>query len=89
MIDLEEDERNYLLEMRALTTNANGEEVFAGLTVDESVFYASYIKRARAGDIATPVETDRYILLNHKHETVRRGIISDEARLRIDNPLRH
>lgn len=89
MIDLEEDERNYLLEMRALTTNAKGEEIFAGLTVEESVFYACHIKKVSAGDIATSAERDRYLLLNHKHEAVRRSIISDEAMLRIDNSLRH
>ena len=88
MIDLDESERAYLVEMRALTTDPKGQEVFVGLTADETAFYVGYGKRVLVGGPDTD-ETDKYLVLNEKHEAARLSVISAEVELRTDSPPRH
>lgn len=88
MLNLTDGERHYLQEVRALTTDENGIEVFAGLTLDESERYhfLSNPYRSRNGNHA---ETDEYIALNNKHERARLQIIAAENVLRVQNPKLH
>ena len=88
MIDLDDGERAYLVEMRALSTDSNGQEVFVGLTSEETAFYVAHNKRALVGG-TDPDETDRYLELNEKHEAARLGVIFAEVELRTDSPPRH
>ena len=88
MIEFSDAERAYLNEMRMLTTDANGQDVFVGLTPDETDFYVSYSRLSLAGT-ANPDDADRYLELNEKHEQARLSIIGAEAELRVEKPPRH
>ncbi len=88
MIDFSDDERAYLFEMRRLTKDSQGMEVFVGLTRDETVFYVAYSKKSllRQED---PQEISRYLELQQKHERARLSVIDAEAEIRSSNPRRH
>lgn len=88
MIDLDESERAFLVEMRALTTDSNGQEVFVGLTAGETSYYLSYTKRALIGGTDSS-ETDRYLELHTKHEAARLSVIFSEVELRTNNNSSH
>ena len=88
MIEFGNDERKHLIEMRMLTKDSNGQEVFVGLTLEETTFYVTYSRQSLL-DAENPKDTDRYLELNEKHETARLRVISAEAQLRVDNPPRH
>ncbi|WP_280191178.1 hypothetical protein [Delftia sp. PS-11] len=85
-MNLTEGERAYLIEMRALSTDAAGNEVFAGLTVEESKeFHRLSIRR----DSTSYEEGDRYIQLSDKHETARIQVIAAEAAKRHSGTATH
>ena len=84
MLQLTESRRAYLAEMRALTTDAKGQEVLVGLDVEESVSYLAYAERKVAGN-ATRTERDRYLALHDKHELMRLAVLGAEIQLR-DGP---
>ena len=88
MIDFGKDERAYLMEMRALTTDSCGQEIFVGLTHEESIFYANYSRDSLRGT-ASPDDSEKYLALNQKHEIARLAVIGAEVQLRVDNPPRH
>ena len=70
--------------MRALTTDAKGQEVLVGLDVEESVSYLAYAERKGAGN-ATRTDRDRYLALHDKHELMRLAVLGAEMQLR-DGP---
>lgn len=88
MIDFGDDERAYLTEMRMLTKDSNGQEVFVGLTLEETEFYVTYGRQSLLG-VENRNDADRYLELNEKHERARLNVIGAEAQLRVDNPSRH
>ena len=83
-------DRVYLNEMRALTTNSEGEEVLVGLTHQETKFFMEFSnKRLSGSQRSSDEDRDRYLNLNEKHEKERLSILAAENQLRNDNQQRH
>lgn len=88
MTTFTDDERAYLTEMRAITTNAQGREILVGLTPEETEFYIAY-SRDLSGDSHNTTNSGRYLELHDKHEAERFGILAAENQRRVDNPPLH
>ncbi|MGH1371463.1 MAG: hypothetical protein ACRBBW_05460 [Cellvibrionaceae bacterium] len=88
MAKIPKEDKAYLSEMRAITTDRNGNETLVGLTEEETEFYLDYSRRSIAGP-TTDEDRDRYIALNDKHEPARISVISAESELRVDKPSKH
>lgn len=84
MAAIPEEHRAYLLEMRALAKDDDGNEVLIGLTSSETEFYLRYSLGS-----ASHGESERYLQLNEKHEKARFVILGAENELRFDNPSKH
>lgn len=76
----------YLEEMRALSTDAEGNIIFVGLSAEESKeFHRISVSR----DSSNFEEGERYILLSDKHEIARLQVLAAEVAARHLNPTRH
>jgi len=83
-------DRAYLAKMRAITTNAQGQEVLVGLSAEETAFYMAYAKQRKEGPHKSgDGDQDRYLELHDKHEHARFAVLAAENQLRNDNPQRH
>jgi hypothetical protein len=80
-----ESDRIYLAEMRAITTDNQGQEVLVGLTRQETEFYMNYAKQ-RLEDTHRRDDAPLYLELHEKHERERMSILAAENQLRIDKP---
>ena len=78
-----------LLEIRALTTDRDGNEVLVGLTLEETNFYLEYLSARREGKHTTREDGDRYVQLHEKHELQRLAVLGAEMQLRNEGPMRH
>jgi len=82
-LKFEPQARAYLIEIRALSTDREDNDVFVGLTFEESVWYANYLEESFAG---TSDRSDRsekkYLALHDKHEEARRTILAGESLMR-------
>lgn len=76
-MEFDAGERAYLNEMRMLSTDNGGNEIFVGLTVEESSEYYEYT-RMRPGTAGDSDATDRYLELNDKHELARHAVLAAE-----------
>jgi hypothetical protein len=88
MFAFTDDERARLNEMRAITTNAQGQEVLVGLTEEETAFYMAHTR----GFLSEERDRDgkaRYLELHEKHERARFTVLGAEHVLRTENPSRH
>lgn len=83
-----DEERKYLIEMRAIRKNIDGTEVLVGLDPEETAFYMEYTKKCIAGE-DNHQDTDRYIELHDKHEKARLTAIALEIELRKEDPTFH
>jgi len=83
MLKLQPGARAYLSEIRALSTDKDGNDVFVGLTAKESVWYQNYLNDSFAGtaDRADEFE-EKYLALQDRHEELRRTILAGESLLR-------
>ena len=45
MFSFTDDERTFLIEMRALSTDTNGDEILVGLTLEETAFYMNHSRK--------------------------------------------
>ena len=88
MVSFTESERIFFTEMRAITTNSQGQEVLVGLTLEETSFYISHSRQAST-EVHSYVENAKYLALVDKHEAARHGVLSAEIYLRNENPSRH
>ena len=88
MLSISEEERSYLIEVRALAINSKRQEVFVGLTYEETIFYMRYSKSAHI-ESTNSEEADKYLELNERHEAARMAVIFAEAELREDCSTRH
>ena len=80
-----ESERIFLTEMRAITTDSQGQEVLVGLTMLETEFYLDYSRRGFGGaDNLGREDGARYLELCNKHECARLSILAAENQLRVD-----
>jgi hypothetical protein len=89
MFSFTDAERAFLTGMRGLTTDAQGQEVLVGLTLDETKFYMEYTRKF---EFITPKgvrETEdrgRYLKLHNKYDVARLEVIGTEVYLRKENP---
>jgi hypothetical protein len=82
-----ENERVCLREFRALATDSGGNEVLAGLSVEETAFLMSHRRKFVIG-IRDHDAKKRALELNKKHEIVRLSILGAEIQRRnFDTPL--
>jgi hypothetical protein len=72
-------ERDHLEWNRGLTTDAGGNEVFCGLTAEESAELLNLRSRPKPLDSKTQ---DRRIFLNNKHEMARIAVVAAEVEAR-------
>ncbi len=87
-LPITKSERAYLAEMRALSTDKEGNEVVAGLTSEESLFYVLYAQRDLEGR-TTKSDTSQYLALHDRHEKVRLAVLGAEMSLRDASPPIH
>lgn len=78
----------YLTEMRAVTTDENGEQVLVGLSASETAEYFAYSEGRLNGTITGGDHElgARYLELHDKHEPARIQVICAEAERRVLNP---
>jgi hypothetical protein len=55
----------------ALASDGDGNEVLAGLTLEESGFYMQYRRRRKAGHYPHASDRDRFLQLHERHELAR------------------
>lgn len=85
-MNLSNERRACLAEMRALTVDKDGTERLVGLTREESEFYLNYGEKRIAGRGRDSTERSRYLALHSKHEQARLSVIAAEIQLRTDQP---
>ena len=76
--------------LRMWTTDASGNRVLAGLTLEETAFYVAYQQRrindSDAHHRADRAEGTRFLELHDKHERVRLQVVCAEAERRENDP---
>jgi len=87
-MEFDAGERAYLNEMRMLSTDSAGNEIFVGLTVEESKEYYMYT-RLHYNHRGNEESMDRYLALNDKHELARQAVLGAEVDAREDKSSRH
>ena len=83
---LEKSSRAYLEEMRALTTDDTGREVFVGLSREESEEFAHLTELLQN---QSDIERRRYLELHEKHEAIRVQVVGAEAEARTSPGQKH
>ena len=86
LLDLTDSTRGFLNELRALSTDEFNQEIFVGLTRDES---KRYLFLSHQLTLATPEELDEYISLDEKYNGVRLQVIDAEHQIQTGNPSIH
>lgn len=90
MFRFSDSERVYLTEMRAISTDGDGNEVLVGLSLEETAWYMEHSRRFLTSERDRNSENRaRYLQLHDKHEIARLGIVGAEHQLRVDHPSRH
>ena len=88
MFSFTDDKRVYLTEMRAITTDASGNQILVGLTLEETDFYMDHARKFLTGE-RDRRNADRYLELHDKHEAARFSVLGAEIFLRNENPPLH
>ena len=83
-LELNDGERALLEELRSLSTDSRGREVFAGLTVEESIFYRDYCRALLTEDWARDDEREKYRHVHNKHQRARRLALLTENQEKAD-----
>ncbi|MHB0775386.1 hypothetical protein [Halomonas sp. WWR20] len=78
-LDLTQEERDYMGELRMLTTDSQDNEVIVGLSRDESTRYIESNRVFLAGDGGN-LDINDYMALQEKHERARMGAIKSGSR---------
>lgn len=80
MLKFESREREYLLNIHAVSKDQSDNLVFVGMTPDESVWYSQYLENSFKG-IADRNSHDeaQYLALHDKNEAARRAILASES----------
>lgn len=87
MLKLEPGARAYLSEIRALSTDKDDNDVFVGLTVKESIWYADYLEESFSGNAdRLDGSQEKYLALHDRHEEARRTVLAGESLLRTLKP---
>jgi hypothetical protein len=78
MLEFQPGARAYLLDIHALSTDGDGNEVFVGMTLKESVWYQQYLEDSFSGNAdRTDDSQERYLALHDKHEGARQTVIAN------------
>lgn len=88
MFKFTDDERCYLNEMRAITTDTTGNEVLVGLNLEETKWYMKYSRDFLSGNQSSK-NKNYYLELHEKHEKARLEILGAEIYIRNESPLVH
>jgi len=84
-LKLNDGERSLLQELHSLSTDSRGREVFAGLTVEESIFYRDYCRALLTEDWSRDdEEREKYRLIHNKHQRARRYALLTESQEKAD-----
>jgi len=87
MLEFQPEARAYLLQIRALSTDEDDNDVFVGLSVKESVWYANYLEASFNGTAdRSEGPQNRYFALQDRHEAARQAVLADEARSNTEKP---
>ena len=88
MLEFQPRERAYLSGIRALSHDQDDNEVFVGLSLTESIWYANYVEQSYKGDVVRGDEAEaRYLALHDQHEQARRAVLAAESLLQsFDTP---
>jgi hypothetical protein len=79
-LELNDGERALLEEMHSLSTDSEGREVFAGLTLEESLFYRDYCRALLTEDwFRGADEREKYLRLHGRHQQARRSLRMAES----------
>lgn len=89
MLDISDADRAYLKELRALSTDALGNEVFVGLTLEESIRFALLSKRGLMSGNRSFEDGEEYLTLQDKHEIARMRVLAAEHIVRAESPTKH
>ena len=81
MFKFTEDERAAHSSTRALSTDASGREVLAGLDYEETTWYVQYLRTHGNGQHAAE-STSRFLELHDRHEIARMQVIVAEVESR-------
>lgn len=82
MLEFQPRERAYLESIHALSQDQDSNEVFVGLSLTESIWYANYVKQSYQGDVARGDEAEaRYLALHEQHEQARCAVLAAESLL--------
>jgi hypothetical protein len=87
-MEFDTGEREYLDWMRMLSTDNAGNEIFVGLTVDESREYYAYTRPYHQFNGDSDAQ-ERYLKLNEKMQRARFAVMGAEIVARDDKSPRH
>lgn len=89
MLDINDADRAYLNELRALSTDSFGNEIFVGLTLEESIRFAVLSKRGLMSGNRSFDDGEEYLALHDKHEMARMRVLAAEHVARTESPTKH
>ncbi len=80
MLQFQPAEREYLSNIRALSKDQENNEVFVGLTIRESVWYADYLEASFRGTAdRNDGSQEKYLALQDRHEEARRAVLAADS----------
>ena len=89
MLVLTNMQRAYLLKLRALSKDLQGNEVFAGLTFEESIRFNFLSESLLGQEHRAQEHVDEYLSLVQKHEYSRRQLLEAEIEAQQNRSARH
>jgi hypothetical protein len=89
MLVLTDMQRAYLKKIRALSEDHQGNEVFAGLTLDESMRFNFLSESLLGQEHRKQADVDAYLSLVQKHEHHRLQVLDAEIEAQQTSSARH
>ncbi|VVO99545.1 hypothetical protein PS862_02769 [Pseudomonas fluorescens] len=89
MLVLTDTQRAYLKKIRALSNDLQGNEVFVGLTLEESLRFNFLSESLLEQEHRAQEHVDEYLSLVQKHEHSRRQLLEAEIEAQQNRLARH
>ncbi|MBK5395303.1 hypothetical protein JFU47_00875 [Pseudomonas sp. TH39(2020)] len=89
MLVLTDMQRAYHRKLRALSTDLQGNEIFAGLTIEESMRFNFLSESLLGQEHRTQEDVNEYLTLHEKHEHDRLQVLGAETEARQHGSARH
>lgn len=87
MLKFEPGARAYLAEIRALSTDQDDNDVFVGMTMEESTWYQGYVEASFSGTAnRCDGSQEKYLELQDRHESARLRVIEAEHQAGVEKP---